>query len=246
MLFGAVLSIFFLAPIYNSFPQIDSLNIRGWVYDSSSSVPLPNVNVIIRGTKIGCTSDTNGFFQLKLPGGKEQTIVFSHLGYSKEVRLLKITAPAEFEYRIYLNSIGITLPEIEITGERIHSNIPAYYTLKEDDLERLGEKNLEKALIYYFPRIIFPWWDREINEDKDFTLYVNGEYKETDYLDKIDPFIVKLIKIWKCNYSNDDIWNNSKIYYTPIKLPCRKGNYVVLIITNDGEMMPAKETLKNK
>jgi len=31
---------------------------------------------------------------------------------------------------------------------------------------------------------------------------------------------------------NGKKWNGSKIDYTPIELPCRQDNYVVLIVTN--------------
>ncbi len=243
LLFVFGLSLLFMA---SSVTPVNKNKIRGWVYDSSNAKPLANVNVIIRGTKFGSTTDSNGYFQMALDDGKKYTIVFSHLGYDKVVRVLSLVQQKEVEYRIFLKQTGIELAEVTVTGERKYAKIPAYWSLKGDDLERLGQKNLERALMYYFPGVIFPWWAREKDEDKDFTLYVNGVFKETEYLDQIDPFSVKYVKIWKRNYSNisneswNKNWNESKIEYTPIELPCRNGNYVVLIVTNDEESTMAK------
>ncbi len=38
---------------------------------------------------------------------------------------------------------------------------------------------------------------KEKNEDADFTLYVNGKYMDSIKLNKINPYKIASIKIWK-------------------------------------------------
>jgi TonB-linked SusC/RagA family outer membrane protein len=55
---------------------------------SETGVPLPGVNVIIKGTATGTTTDTDGAYRLSVKEGAEVTLIFSFIGYlSKEVEV---------------------------------------------------------------------------------------------------------------------------------------------------------------
>jgi len=56
--------------------------IRGKVVDTEATTPLPGVNVVIKGTSQGTTTDINGFFSLNVPITNTQ-LVFSFVGYEK-------------------------------------------------------------------------------------------------------------------------------------------------------------------
>ena len=59
--------------------------VNGKVTDAGLGDPLPGVNVVIKGTTIGTTSDFNGNYQLSVDDFPV-TLVFSSLGYaSKEL-----------------------------------------------------------------------------------------------------------------------------------------------------------------
>ncbi|MDP5105716.1 MAG: carboxypeptidase-like regulatory domain-containing protein, partial [Polaribacter sp.] len=62
-------------------------SITGTISSNSESVPF--VNIYISKTKIGTTSDENGFYELKnIPNGKH-TLVLSCIGY--QTKIIKIT-----------------------------------------------------------------------------------------------------------------------------------------------------------
>src|SRR3954466_6801140 len=59
--------------------------ITGKVTDDSTNAPLAGVSVHVRGTSGGTSTNSEGVFSIKAPGGAV-TLVFSYIGYgSKEV-----------------------------------------------------------------------------------------------------------------------------------------------------------------
>ncbi|MDJ1501903.1 SusC/RagA family TonB-linked outer membrane protein [Xanthocytophaga agilis] len=61
--------------------------ITGKVTDSGDHTPLPGVNILIKGTNRGTSTDSNGKFQLSVPN-ETQTLVFSFIGFvTKEVSI---------------------------------------------------------------------------------------------------------------------------------------------------------------
>lgn len=195
--------------------------VYGLVLDSLSKNPVVNVNVIIRGTNTGTVTDSTGYFQLDLDVGEKYTIVFSHVAYNKTIRELSLEKYKEVEYRIYLTENKFELPEVSVEAKRTFEDIRALWVVDGSEFEKLGEKNLEKALIYLFPRLVYPFNDR-VYKGKDFTLYVNGKWLDTIYLEDIDPFKIEYIKIWKPDHG---------LNFAPIGMPPRNGGYVMLIVT---------------
>ena len=48
---------------------------------SETGEPLPGVNVIVKGTTIGTTTDSDGLYKLSIKDGSKPTLVFSFIGY---------------------------------------------------------------------------------------------------------------------------------------------------------------------
>ena len=66
--------------LQNAAAPSDTMRIRGRVYNRKEPpTPLPGVNVVIKGTTRGVTTDNDGFFDLKAEPG--QTLVFSYTGF---------------------------------------------------------------------------------------------------------------------------------------------------------------------
>jgi len=60
--------------------------ISGSVYSAEDGAPLPGVNVIVKGTKVGTVTDIDGQFQLAMPDSTPNDLVFSFIGFqAKEV-----------------------------------------------------------------------------------------------------------------------------------------------------------------
>lgn len=88
---------------------------------SEAGATLPGVNVMIKGTTTGTTTDSNGFYELSVADGTQPTLIFSFIGYlSKEVE-----AGGRTIIDVVLNPDVKTLDEVIVVG---------YGTQKKSDL----------------------------------------------------------------------------------------------------------------
>ncbi|AUP80714.1 SusC/RagA family TonB-linked outer membrane protein [Flavivirga eckloniae] len=93
--------------------------IKGTVTEQSNSIPLPGVNVVIKGTTNGTTTDFDGNFQIKANNG--DIIVFSYIGY----QTVEITFSGQSTLNVQLSEDTDQLDEIVIIG---------YGSVKKEDL----------------------------------------------------------------------------------------------------------------
>lgn len=88
----------------------DAVTVTGRVTDESGE-PVPGVNIIVKGTTVGTTSDTNGRYTLNVADGSA-TLVFSFIGYvTQEVAIDNRTA-----IDITLKADVVSLTEVVVTG----------------------------------------------------------------------------------------------------------------------------------
>ena len=212
--------------------QVNTFALTGYVVDSISVMPVHNVNVIVRGELKGTTTDSLGRFRIVLLRGTEHILVFSHIGYHKVTRRAYSQHPGEVEYRIMLVPRSIALGEVLITAKKRfvlteETTRRASFRIGGEEFERLGEPDMEKAMHYLLPDVVQPLKDRLQLDKNDFTLYVDGEWKESIFLDDLDPFTVRRILVWEGLGRGQD--NRHDIF--PIGLPLRRGKYVILVET---------------
>lgn len=71
-----------ILPVFNAFssPTVADRMIRGMIKDAANNAPLPGVNVILKGTQRGTTTDVNGKYELSIPDQDAQ-LVISFVGY---------------------------------------------------------------------------------------------------------------------------------------------------------------------
>ena len=56
--------------------------VTGYVQDVNTHYQISNVNIYIKGTQVGVTSDFTGRYSLRVPRGAiDAVIVFRHIGY---------------------------------------------------------------------------------------------------------------------------------------------------------------------
>ena len=80
---------------YFSFGQ----TINGLILDEKTEIPIAGVNVYLKKTKEGVITDEKGSFRIKSGIKKEDTIVFSHLGYkTKYIPLYKVNKKKTIVY----------------------------------------------------------------------------------------------------------------------------------------------------
>ena len=117
-------------------PLISNVKLVKGTITDSSGLPLPGVNIIIKGTTIGTQSDFDGNYTIG--ASKGQTLVYSYVGFDKVER--QIVESTESEDILMLE--GITLGEVVWTGgynisesKRMVTK-PDFYANEEDVQER--------------------------------------------------------------------------------------------------------------
>lgn len=86
------------------------ITIRGKVMDDANS-PLPGVNILLKGTTVGTTTDADGSYSIAVPD-RNGVLIFSFIGYlSQEVNIDNRTS-----LDVTLQSDVVALSEVVITG----------------------------------------------------------------------------------------------------------------------------------
>ncbi len=107
--------------------------IKGELIDENG-VPMPGVNVLIKGTTRGVSSDINGVFQLKVD--QSDVLVFSFIGY--ETKEVAVTGTKSFD--IQLDPSAESLDEVVVTALGIKREKKALgYSVQEVKSEEMVE-----------------------------------------------------------------------------------------------------------
>ncbi|GAB3196579.1 hypothetical protein ABID22_002868 [Pontibacter aydingkolensis] len=85
-------------------------NVKGTVISAEDGMPIPGVNVVVKGTTIGTVTDVNGNYSLTLPNNAT-TLVFSFIGMVTQE--MPITRP---ELRVSMRTDVTQLSEVVVTG----------------------------------------------------------------------------------------------------------------------------------
>ncbi len=135
------LILFLLLPVYGAFAQ---RMISGTVTASDSGETLPGVNVIVKGTNQGTSTDINGNFQMEIQAD-DLILVFSFIGYlDQEVIIgnqqnIKVVLQVSSTQLEELVVIGYgTVKKSDLTG--------AVSSLKAEDIRKITTLQPEKAL----------------------------------------------------------------------------------------------------
>jgi TonB-linked SusC/RagA family outer membrane protein len=100
--------------------MILDMTITGRVTDENNS-PMPGVNVVLKGTTRGTTTDVDGRYRLTVPEGAANTLVFSLVGYASQ----EVVAGTQTALDIKLLPDNKTLSEVVVVG---------YNTVKRTDV----------------------------------------------------------------------------------------------------------------
>jgi TonB-linked SusC/RagA family outer membrane protein len=118
--------------------------ISGTVTDADTGETLPGVNVVVKGTARGVSTDINGTFQLEvLP--IDDALIFSFIGYEDQ----ELIIGDQSEIRVSLKSISTLLDELVVIGYgtiRKSDLTGAVSSLKAEDIRKITTIHPEKAL----------------------------------------------------------------------------------------------------
>ena len=110
-------------------PQtVNSVTLTGQVTDQSNT-PLPGVTVLVKGTKLGTSTDPEGNFKLSLPQQENTILIFSFIGMeSQEVPVGDPKKPI----KVILKETAENLKEVVVTGILKFSAVSFKMTLIEN------------------------------------------------------------------------------------------------------------------
>ena len=127
-------------------PQtVNSVTLTGQVTDQSNT-PLPGVTVLVKGTKLGTSTDPEGNFKLSLPQQENTILIFSFIGMeSQEVPVGDPKKPIN----VILKETAENLKEVVVTGiftrkKKSFTGSASTYTASE--LKTAGTQNILQSL----------------------------------------------------------------------------------------------------
>ena len=118
--------------------------ITGTVTAKEDGLPLPGVSVLIKGTKTGTQTGTDGKFTIKVPQG-QNALTFSFIGYMSK----SITLGTSSNLAVTLESDSRLLSEVVVTGYGVQAKrdvAGAISSVKAKDIENLPLQSFDKAL----------------------------------------------------------------------------------------------------
>ncbi len=124
--------------------------VSGVVKDETSTT-LPGVNVLLKGTSIGTTTDADGHYTLELPDG-EGILVYTFIGYKPQ----EIAIANQTNIDVSLDPDVQSLQEVVVIGygEQKRANVlGAVADVKPDDIKDFPVANLGTALVNRVPGV---------------------------------------------------------------------------------------------
>jgi CarboxypepD_reg-like domain/TonB dependent receptor-like, beta-barrel len=107
--------------------------LSGSVTSSKTSQPVKDANIIVENTSFGTTTDTSGFYSIKIPSGS-YLVTFSCIGYESHRHIIKISQSIKnIKLDIILNPKVYETGEVSVKGDKTTKPI-SVQDIKEKDL----------------------------------------------------------------------------------------------------------------
>jgi TonB-linked SusC/RagA family outer membrane protein len=139
------------ATVYAAIPSPD-ITIQGRLTSAEDGAGLPGVNIIVKGTSIGTTTDADGKYTLSVPNA-DAVLVFTFIGYkSKEV-----VVGTQTTIDVALESDVETLTEVVVVGygeQKRETLTGSISQLKGEDMIKSPQPNVSNTLAGRFSGII--------------------------------------------------------------------------------------------
>ncbi len=120
--------------------------VRGRVTASDNNEAMPGVSVVVKGSNLGSTTDSEGNFQLSVPDNQPVVLVFSFVGYTSR----EVTVTDQTDVNVTISPTDQTLNEVVVTalGIKREKRAITYATgeVQGKDLVGARETNLANAL----------------------------------------------------------------------------------------------------
>jgi len=118
--------------------------VSGTVFDTQTNQTLPGVNVVIKGTTKGTSTNVDGYYELTVPADKD-TLVFSFIGYQHQ----QVEVGDQTEITVYLSPQTLSGEELVVVGygTQVKKNLTgSVTTVRSADIENMSVANTSSLL----------------------------------------------------------------------------------------------------
>lgn len=125
-------------------PQVKEQIVKGRVTNKDGE-GLQGVTIVVKGSKLGVTTDVKGDFQIRLPGKLDVTLIFSFVGMKTQKIELKDNRPLH----VVMEEMVTEMEELVVTGiysRKKESFTGSSRTYRVEDLKMVGNQNLLQSL----------------------------------------------------------------------------------------------------
>ena len=208
--FAAFLISFMIISI-NSFAQLSTIN--GVVKDEKSET-LPGVNVLIKGTSTGSTTDINGKYSISNEINDSSILVFSYVGYN----IQEVLVAGRMSIDVQLVPSSKDLDEYVVVGygtTSVKELTGATAKIKGENIEKLNLSRMDQALQGQVAGVSIntnsgsPGGSSSIRirglstfGDNDPLILVDGVVYDSEGLNALNPSDIASINILKDNLYN--------------------------------------------
>lgn len=118
--------------------------VTGQVVDAETSEPLPGVNIMIKGTTQGTSTDIDGAFELQVPSPQD-TLIFSFIGFQTQ----EVSVNGRTSFEIQLQSQTVSGDELVVVGygtQRRSSLTSSVSDISGEEIQKRPVGNSREAL----------------------------------------------------------------------------------------------------
>ncbi len=90
--------------------------------EMAPGIPLPNVNVALKGTTTGTSSNNEGLYELRVPAGQRLHLLFTAVGYQNDSVKIQVRSGERREVNIVMTVHTTELSTIEVRDEQVRTN----------------------------------------------------------------------------------------------------------------------------
>jgi len=105
-----------------AFAQEPTGTLTGSVTMPGSLQPLQFVNLAVKGTTIGATTDKDGRFEMKIPADTNLVILYSYVGYLKDSIVVKVGNQERRRLNLTMTPSSTQLESIEVKDQQLRTN----------------------------------------------------------------------------------------------------------------------------
>jgi TonB-linked SusC/RagA family outer membrane protein len=143
-LLGIIIQCVVFASAFASEARQQDFIVTGKVITAGEESGLPGVNVVIKGTSLGTTTDVDGKYSIQVPGG-DATLVFSFIGYAMQ----EIVVSSQSVINVTLEADVRQLNEVVVVGYGTQEKVTltgAVANIKGDEMRQTKNENPQNML----------------------------------------------------------------------------------------------------